>query len=234
MKALVRWVALLLFAFIALQLFFVGRIAAMAIFDPQSTTFQRSEAYRIATEKDKLRWRQQWVPYERISDNLKRAVIASEDGSFTSHEGVDWEALEKAWEPPKGWRRLTAVNNSQIGLYYLAAAFVFFIGGGVLALIMRTQLAVPDNTLVSPGTFNQLFTMHGTVMMFLFAVPAVEAMGVLLLPNMLGARDLPFPRLSVYAFWAYAVGGLVFFGSIFFELAPRGGWFMYPPLISGT
>ncbi len=99
---------------------------------------------------------------------------------------------------------------------------------------MRAQLAVPENTLVGPDLYNQLFTMHGTVMMFLFAVPAVEAMGILLLPNMLGARDLPFPRLSAYAFWAYAVGGLVFFCSIFAGLAPQGGWFMNPPLTSGT
>ena len=72
--------------------------------------------------------------------------------------------------------------------------------------------------------------MHGTTMMFLFAVPAVEAMAVLLLPNMLAARDLPFPRLSAFAFWAYFVGGLLFFASIFVGLAPTGGWFMYPPL----
>ena len=74
--------------------------------------------------------------------------------------------------------------------------------------------------------------MHGTVMMFLFAVPLVEAVSVLLLPNMQAARDLPFPRLSAYAFWAYAVGGLAFFSSLFFGLAPMGGWFMYPPLTS--
>jgi monofunctional biosynthetic peptidoglycan transglycosylase len=98
MKALARWIALVILAFVALQLFFVGRIAAMAVIDPQSTSFQRSEALRIATERDKLRWRQQWVPYEQISDNLKRAVIASEDGSFVNHDGVDWDALEKAWE----------------------------------------------------------------------------------------------------------------------------------------
>jgi monofunctional biosynthetic peptidoglycan transglycosylase len=98
MKALARWIALVILAFVALQLFFVGRIAAMAVIDPQSTTFQRSEAWRIATERDRLRWRQQWVPYEQISDNLKRAVIASEDGSFVNHDGVDWDALEKAWE----------------------------------------------------------------------------------------------------------------------------------------
>ncbi len=76
--------------------------------------------------------------------------------------------------------------------------------------------------------------MHGTVMMFLFAVPMMEAIGVMLLPQMLAARDLPFPRLSAYAFWAYFVGGLCFFCSIFVGLAPNGGWFMYPPLTSTT
>jgi monofunctional biosynthetic peptidoglycan transglycosylase len=98
MKAVLRWVALVLLAFVALQLFFIGRIAAMVVVDPQSTTFQRSEAWRIASEKHRLPWRQRWVPYEQISDNLKRAVIASEDGSFVYHDGVDWDALEKAWE----------------------------------------------------------------------------------------------------------------------------------------
>ena len=97
---------------------------------------------------------------------------------------------------------------------------------------MRTQLAVPDNTLLAERTYNQVFTMHGTVMMFLFAVPVVEAIAVYLLPNMLGARDLPFPRLSAYAFWAYAIGGLCFFVTLFFGVAPDGGWFMYPPLTS--
>ncbi|MGV3493448.1 MAG: monofunctional biosynthetic peptidoglycan transglycosylase [Ramlibacter sp.] len=98
MKALLRWIGLVLLAFLALQLFFVGRIALMAVVAPESTTFQRSEAWRIATEKHRLPWRQEWVPYARISDNLKRAVIASEDGSFVNHDGVDWDALEKAWE----------------------------------------------------------------------------------------------------------------------------------------
>jgi monofunctional biosynthetic peptidoglycan transglycosylase len=95
---LLRWMLLLLVAALALQLFFVVRVATMAVIAPQSTAFQRSEAFRIATEKHQLRWRQQWVPYPRISDNLKRAVIASEDGSFTNHDGVDWEAMEKAWQ----------------------------------------------------------------------------------------------------------------------------------------
>jgi len=96
-KAVFRWIALLLLAFVALQLFFVGRIAAMAIVGPESTTFQRSEAWRIASERHRLPWRQRWVPYGQISEHLKRAVIASEDSSFAEHEGVDWDALEKAW-----------------------------------------------------------------------------------------------------------------------------------------
>ncbi|MEO5671348.1 MAG: transglycosylase domain-containing protein, partial [Ramlibacter sp.] len=98
MRALLRWIGLVLVAAAALQLFFIARIALTATMDPRSTAFQRSEAWRIASQKGGLRWRQQWMPYEAISDNLKRAVIASEDGGFTNHEGVDWEALEKAWQ----------------------------------------------------------------------------------------------------------------------------------------
>src|SRR3546814_14264397 len=85
---------------------------------------------------------------------------------------------------------------------------------GVLALLMRAQLAAPMLEILPQDTYNQVFTMHGTVMMFLFAVPAVEAAGVLLLPQMLAARDLPFSRLPAYAFWAYAVGGLCFFAPL--------------------
>ncbi|MCX7277442.1 MAG: monofunctional biosynthetic peptidoglycan transglycosylase [Burkholderiales bacterium] len=100
MRPLLRWCVLAAFATLALQLFFIGRIAMMAAVAPESTAFERSEAWRLLTSPDSpgLRWRQQWVPYAQISDNLKRAVIASEDGSFVNHDGVDWEALEKAWQ----------------------------------------------------------------------------------------------------------------------------------------
>ena len=141
-------------------------------------------------------------------------------------------ALERIWDRPRGIHAITAVNNSIIGLLYIGTAFLFFLLAGILALVMRTQLAQPNAEIVGHTLYNQLFTMHGTVMMFLFAVPLVEAVSVLLLPNMQAARDLPFPRLSAYAFWAYAVGGLAFFSSLFFGLAPMGGWFMYPPLTS--
>jgi cytochrome c oxidase subunit I+III len=140
------------------------------------------------------------------------------------------EELERIWATPRGWRKLTAVNNTVIGVWYIGAAFLFFILAGVLALLMRTQLAVGDNRFLSQDLYNQIFTMHGTTMMFLFAVPAMEALGVMLLPQMLAARDLPFPRLSAFAIWAYIIGGLVFFSTIFYDLAPKGGWFMYPPL----
>jgi len=143
------------------------------------------------------------------------------------------ERLERVWQLPRGWRSVTAVNNTYIGKLYIGTALLFLLLAGVLALLMRAQLAVPNATLLGPDTYNQVFTMHGTVMMFLFAVPIVEAIAVYLLPNMLGARDLPFPRLSAYAYWAYAFGGLAFFCSLFFGLAPDGGWFMYPPLTSG-
>ncbi|MQW02071.1 cytochrome c oxidase subunit I [Sinorhizobium medicae] len=138
--------------------------------------------------------------------------------------------LERIWATPRGWRLVTAVNNTVIGLLYIGVAFLFFLMAGLLAVVMRTQLAVGDNRLIDQDLYNQMFTVHGTTMMFLFAVPAVEALGVMLLPQMLAARDLPFPRLSAFAIWAYVVGGLVFFSTIFYDLAPKGGWFMYPPL----
>ena len=95
---LLRLLVLLLVAVLALQLYFVARIALMAVLAPESTAFERSEIYRVTRTSGTLKWRQQWVPYERISVNLQRAVIASEDASFTEHDGLDLEALEKAWE----------------------------------------------------------------------------------------------------------------------------------------
>jgi cytochrome c oxidase subunit I+III len=142
----------------------------------------------------------------------------------------EFETLEQAWRRPRGLLVLTAVNNTMIGRLYIATSLIFFILAGLLGLLVRAQLALPGNSLLSAGAYNQVFTMHGTVMMFLFAIPVVEAFAVFLLPGMLGARDLPFPRLSAYAFWAYAIGGLAFFCTLFVGLAPDGGWFMYPPL----
>ncbi len=140
------------------------------------------------------------------------------------------ERLIRTWEAPRGWRYWSEVNNSEVGLWYIGATLLFLAFGGVLAVLMRIQLATPDNAFLSADLYNQIFTLHGSVMMVLFAVPIFEAVSVLLLPAMLGARDLPFPRLSAYGFWSFAIGGVFVCGSLFFNIAPRGGWFMYPPL----
>ena len=142
------------------------------------------------------------------------------------------ERLLKVWETPGGWRYWSSVNNSDVGVWYTAATFFFMCFGGVLALLMRIQLAQPNNNFLSAELYNQAFTVHGSVMMFLFAIPIFEAIAVLFLPQMLGARDLPFPRLSAFGFWCFLLGGIFLCGSIFFNAAPRGGWFMYPPLTS--
>jgi cytochrome c oxidase subunit I+III len=140
--------------------------------------------------------------------------------------------LRAAWRIPTGWRYWSAVNNTVVGLWYVVVTLIFFLFGGVLALLMRLQLAAPGNDVLSADAYNQVFTLHGSVMMFLFAIPIFEAVSILFLPQMIGARELPFPRLSAFGFWAFAIGGTFLCGSIFFDAAPRGGWFMYPPLTS--
>lgn len=156
----------------------------------------------------------------------------TEPGARASEEerAAQSERLRKVWENPHGWRYWTSVNNTQVGLWYASTAFIFLLFAGALALIMRAQLAMPDNDLVSADFYNQLFTLHGTVMMFLFAVPIFEAVAIFLLPPMIGARELPFPRLGAFGFWSFFLGGIFVCGSIFFDAAPSSGWFMYPPL----
>jgi len=140
------------------------------------------------------------------------------------------ERLDRVWAQPEGWRYWSAVNNSEVGIWYICTAFGFMLFAGVLGLMIRAQLAVPQNDLLSAELYNQVFTLHGTAMMFLFAVPIFEAVAILLLPAIMGARDLPFPRLSAFGFWCFLIGGVFVCGSIFFGAAPSGGWFMYPPL----
>ena len=145
------------------------------------------------------------------------------------------ERLRAVWKPPSGlFLRWTDTNNNRVGVWYTLTAFGFMLFAGVLALIMRTQLASPGTELVSASTYNQLFTLHGSVMMFLFAVPMFEAVSIILLPQLLGARDLPFPRLSAFGYWSFLIGGIFVCGSIFFDVAPDGGWFMYPPFTTRT
>jgi len=133
-------------------------------------------------------------------------------------------------ERPRGWLEwLTTTDHKKIGIMYLFATFIFFILGGVEALIMRLQLAVPDGTLVTPETYNGLVSMHGTTMIFLFIVPVLAGFGNYMVPLMIGARDMAFPRLNAMSFWLLAFGGIAFYVSIFFE-PPGAGWTSYAPL----
>ena len=109
-----RLAALLLVSFLALQIYFLARVALMSVVDPQSTSFQRSEAWRLLAEKHQLLWSQEWVGYERISGNLKRAVIASEDAGFADHSGVEWDALEKAWDRNQQAEARVAKINAEL------------------------------------------------------------------------------------------------------------------------
>jgi cytochrome c oxidase subunit I+III len=142
------------------------------------------------------------------------------------------ERLSVIWGTAPGLGRLAAVNHTAVGQRYIVVAFILFLVGGLLAMLIRSQLAWHDNQSVDYETYNQLFTMHGTTMMFLFAVPILEGLAVYLIPKMIGARDLPFPRLGAFTFWCYVFGVLLLYSSFFFDAAPDGGWFMYVPLNS--
>jgi cytochrome c oxidase subunit I+III len=138
--------------------------------------------------------------------------------------------LDAIWTNLPGWRSLSAVNHSTIGLRFIVTGFIFMLVGGVLAMFMRLQLAWPDNQVLDAQTYNEFVTLHGTTMMFLFAVPIMEGFALYLIPKMIGARDVPFPRLSAFGYWCYLAGGLLLYSSLLFGLAPDGGWFMYVPL----
>lgn len=142
--------------------------------------------------------------------------------------------FNEVWGNPRGWRALTIVNHTTVGLRFLITGFAFFFLGILLAMLMRIQLAFPNHTFLDADTYNQIFSMHGTVMMFLFAVPMMEGLAVYLIPKMLGARDLVFPRLSALGYYCYLFGGLILVSSLFLGIAPDAGWFMYTPLSSAT
>ena len=144
-------------------------------------------------------------------------------------KGVPGKAFEDAWETPPGLA-LTAVSHRVIGTRYMATGFIFFLIAGFLALLIRAQLAFPDGMVLSEETYNQVFTMHGTLMMFIFAIPILEGFAVYLIPQLVGARDLVFPRLGAYGYFCYLFGGVMLLSSLFIGKAPDGGWFMYVPL----
>jgi cytochrome c oxidase subunit I+III len=140
-------------------------------------------------------------------------------------------ALEEHWQTRPGlYGWLTTVNHKDIAFRYIVTAFGFFLAAGVAALLMRLQLAFPESRFIGPDRYNQLFTMHGSTMMFLFAVPIMEAMGLYFVPLMIGTRNVAFPRLNAYGYYAYLAGGLFLWGSFALNMAPDVGWFAYVPL----
>ena len=143
----------------------------------------------------------------------------------------DRRLLEHAWRVPRGlagW--FMVVDHRTIGIRYIVTAFVFFTLAGILAALMRLQLAIPENRLLSPDQYNQFFTAHGLAMMFLFAVPVMEAMGIYLVPLMVGTRNIAFPRLNAFSYYMFLFGGVLLFGALLLNTGPDTGWFSYPPL----
>ncbi|EFH85904.1 cytochrome c oxidase subunit I [Ktedonobacter racemifer] len=125
---------------------------------------------------------------------------------------------------------LTTTDHKEIGIMYIVTAFFFFLIGGVEALFIRAQLAVPNGKVLSPEEYNQIFTMHGTTMIFLFVMPILSGLGNYVVPLMLGARDMAFPRMNAFAYWILLFGSLFLQSSFLLSVAPNGGWFMYAPL----
>lgn len=143
--------------------------------------------------------------------------------------------LDEVWRDLPGWRGFfTSVNHGTIGKRFMTTAFVFFAIGGVLAMMIRAQLATRDGAFLDADLYNQIFTMHGSIMMFLFAIPLLEGLALWLLPKILGARDMAYPRLSALGYFCYLFGGTVIVLSLLFGVAPDGGWFMYVPLTDKT
>ena len=139
--------------------------------------------------------------------------------------------LEETWGSKPGlvgW--LSSTDHKSIGKRYIATCFLFFAFAGILALLMRLQLMKPQNNFLNPDAYAQIFTVHGTAMMFLFAVPVMTAMGVYIVPLMMGTRNISFPRLNAYGYWVFAFGGMFLFVCLLMNSGPEAGWFAYVPL----
>jgi cytochrome c oxidase subunit 1 len=160
------------------------------------------------------------------------------DGSATRDlrdSALDSEGIERhltpVWQTRRGlWAALSTVDHKIIGRRYIVTAFVFLFLGGVLSLLMRLQLSQPEARFIGPDRYNQIFTMHGTNMMFLFAVPVMEAMAVYLVPLMVGTRNIAFPRLNAFSYWMFLAGGVLLWVAFAVDTGPDVGWFAYVPL----
>jgi cytochrome c oxidase subunit I+III len=146
-------------------------------------------------------------------------------------DAEDHKRLWKTWEPYTGlYGWITSVNHKSVAKRYIATCLIWFLFGGPEAGVMRAQLSRPENHLVGPDTYNQMFSMHGTTMMFLFAVPIMIAMGLYLVPLMVGARNIAYPRLNALGYWVFLFGGSLIYVAFFLNTGADAGWFSYVPL----
>jgi cytochrome c oxidase subunit I len=161
-------------------------------------------------------------------------MAATEIASTTTLPAVPQVVAREVRREPRGWTSwITTTDHKRIGILYLVTTFAFFLIGGVEALMLRLQLGTPNNTLLDPQTYNALFTMHGTTMIFLFVVPVWAGFANYFVPLMIGARDMAFPRLNALSYWLLLAGGIVFYASLFFH-PPEAGWTAYTPLSSAA
>jgi cytochrome c oxidase subunit I+III len=141
------------------------------------------------------------------------------------------DRLAATWRDPSGaYGWLCHVDHKSLGRRYITTAFAFFLAGGVMAALMRWQLATPESGRLSADVYNQLFSTHGTTMMFLFAVPMMQGLGIYLVPLMVGARAIAFPRLVAFSYWMFLFGGIFLMVSLTWGVGPDAGWFAYTPL----
>ncbi|HEU4563843.1 MAG TPA: cytochrome c oxidase subunit I [Gemmatimonadaceae bacterium] len=156
------------------------------------------------------------------------AVVEREEAAPPARDDA---LLTQTWRERSGlWAWLTSVDHKSIGRRYIATAFAFLLLGGMEAAMMRAQLGRPENSLIGPDRYNQIFTVHGTTMMFLFAVPMMIALAIYFVPLLLGTRNLAFPRLAAFSYWTYLIGGLLLYAGFLTNTGPDTGWFAYVPL----
>ncbi|HEV7509168.1 MAG TPA: cytochrome c oxidase subunit I [Thermoanaerobaculia bacterium] len=165
------------------------------------------------------------------AEPIDRELVPDEEAVADAAAAEDRRLLERTWKYASGLRGWFAeVDHSKIGVRYIVTALIFFALGGIEALMMRVQLARPENRFLGPDLYNQVFTTHGSTMMFLFAVPMMLGLAVYLVPLMVGTRNLAFPRLNAFSYYIYLIGGLFLYTAFFLNTGPDAGWFAYVPL----